>query len=153
MELIDSCQRVDADDGEKLLATHGKIGRSELHLLHELVNPLKAGKVEVVQSHEYQQQVLHDRTEGLVEDEQIMTLCQHLLLDGGAKGEICSHHRHAQCVGKCRQEHGNASLFGKRGISALQHICEQVLQGLDEHVPYVERNPAHLIGFRQPAVL
>src|SRR5215469_16469226 len=86
MELIDPSQGVDADNGEELFATLGKMGRGEAQLLHQSVDPLKAGIVEVVQSHEHEQELLLGCTEGVVEDQQIVALGQHLLLDAGAEG-------------------------------------------------------------------
>jgi hypothetical protein len=61
-------QRIDADDAEELLETSEKVGWSEVHAFHQSIDPVKSGIVHVVQSHKYQEDVLLDRTEGVVEE-------------------------------------------------------------------------------------
>ena len=40
MELVDSSQRVDADDAKGLFETSGKIVRGDVHVSHQAINPL-----------------------------------------------------------------------------------------------------------------
>src|SRR5258708_20862812 len=98
MELVDPGQRVDADDAEELFETRGKMERSNGHLLYQLIDPLEPRIVDMVQSHEDEQEALLNGTEGFVEDQQIVALCQHLLLPSGAKAHMRSYHVPAQFV-------------------------------------------------------
>src|SRR6266480_7186812 len=96
MQLVDPGQRVDAYDAKELFETEGKIRRCDGHLPDQLIDALKPRIVDMIESHEDEQDVLLNATEGLVENEQFVALCQHLLLPGWAKAQVCSHHRHAQ---------------------------------------------------------
>src|SRR6266550_6151441 len=99
MQLVDPSQWVDAHDAKKLFETEGKIRRGDGHLPDQLIDALEPRIVNMIESHEDEQDVLLNATEGLVEDEQIAALCQHLLLPGGMKAQVCSPHGHAQFAG------------------------------------------------------
>src|SRR5689334_5324703 len=55
MQLVDPSERVDADDAEDLFAPEGKIGRGDVHLLDQSVDPLKPRIVNTIESHEHQE--------------------------------------------------------------------------------------------------
>src|SRR5437667_6703949 len=96
MELVDPSQRVNADDAKELFETWGKMDRGDVHLSHQSINPLPPWIVGAVQSHEDEQDMLLDGTKGLVEEQEIIALCQHLLLPAGTKEQVCSYHGRAQ---------------------------------------------------------
>jgi hypothetical protein len=64
MELVHPGKRVDARDAKDLFETRRKVGRSDVHLPHQSIDPPKAGIIEAVQPHEHQQDVLLDGTKG-----------------------------------------------------------------------------------------
>src|SRR5258708_23241169 len=148
VELVDAGQRVNTDDAEGLFETRGKVERGNGHLFYQSINPPKSGAVDAVQAHEHQEEVLLNSTEGLVGGEQIVALCQHLLLPTWAKEQVCSYHGHCQfvCIDlrallpACEhwwvgerqgaEERGNVLLCGTRGVAALQHISQASLWGL-----------------------
>ena len=98
MELVDAGQRVDTHDAEDLFETGGKIEWGNGHVFYQSINPPKSRVIDAVQSHEHQEEVLLNSTEGLIEGEQIVALCQHLLLPTWAKEQMCSYHGHYQFV-------------------------------------------------------
>src|SRR5260370_8346896 len=92
MELVDPGQRVDADDAEELFETRGKMERSNGHLLYQLIDPLEPRIVDMVKSHEDEQEALLNATKGFVEDHQSVALYQPLLLPSGPYTHMRSHH-------------------------------------------------------------
>ena len=96
VELVDPGQWVDTNNAEGLFETGGKIEWGNGHVFYQSINPPKSRVVDAVQSHEHQEEVLLDGTEGLVEGEQIVAFCQHLLLPAWAKEQVCSYHGHCQ---------------------------------------------------------
>ena len=57
MQLVDPGQRVDAHDAKDLFETEGKIRRGDGHLPDQLIDALKPRIVDMIESHEDEQDV------------------------------------------------------------------------------------------------